>query len=495
MAATTCRITKHGTHQLELNVLHRLDEAIDIEGYDLDVYFYVSGNLAGNAGQYGVTQFFGDLRSYVRLLPSSLTFLQLADPMCQASPLARIRKILDDTIVGRQLDSTGVLYELRMLVNLHHEEFRNLRQILQPLFLTPGAHADLIEKLTTLLQDHERFLQEFRRCRQHFTDTRIPESLREALTWADEAISIKTGRECHKLRTFCEGKNLFLPLRDKLVEKCKQEQRHRAANCYPTLIDPTDPISGERFLCRESILKKWAQSATYMSVMKSKIGTQMGHLMAGVAAAAAMIFAVLAMLLAERLFPTYSLPWIFLIIVSYMFKDRIKEIFRGLLLQCLPRLVADERKSLIDPGSMKKAGRSVARVRFMCPAEVPEPIHRLRQNQQEPFWHVLPSDLVIHYHNTVSIRSERLRKSHLRLEGVNSIMRLRTNTWMAQMDDPVNRVYYIDGDTPSSIEALRVYHFHAIICLSRKSAVLDRQYQHVRVVMTRNGIVRIENCG
>jgi hypothetical protein len=80
----------------------------------------------------------------------------------------------------------------------------------------------------------------------------------------------------------------------------------------------------------------------YMSSEQSRSVSRVGHVIAGVAAAVAMSFAVIATFLAGRLFAAYSIPWALLIVVSYIFKDRIKEVLRSILIRLVPRLIADE---------------------------------------------------------------------------------------------------------------------------------------------------------
>lgn len=491
MTQTGCRVSKHGARQIEISVLYGFQER-ESSRYELDAYFFVPYHLAPEAGSYTPRSFYHDMKSYVRLQPTALGFAQLCSPQCEASPLKRIKDIIRNTEIGRQLDAQTVIYELRMLVNLHHEEFGKLRRILQPMFAAPGTHEQLVGRILDILHEHDRFLEELRGCRGLFADTRVPEDARLALAWADEAISIKTGRECHKLRLLAQEQAGFLAVRQRLIEKCGHEQNYRRAQGYNALIRPEAPVSGETFLHRESTLKKWAQSATYMSVLRSKIGSHIGHLLAGIAAAAAMLFAVAAMFLAERLFASFTLPWAILIVVSYIFKDRIKEVFRGVLMQWLPRLVADERVRLIDPSTGASAGQTRSRVRFLQPAGLPEETRRLWQRNRTTFWRMLPPDFVIHFHNTIDIANRALLKSHLRLEGVNSIMRLRLDTLREQMDDPVNTVHFIEDGQPASLEAKRVYHLYLIISLTQRGEPDNAQLHQVRVVMNRDGIVRIE---
>lgn len=492
MSQPVCRVTTHGTHQIELVLRYAIPSQSPRDRYDLDVYFFLPYHLAVDEEHYPSRQFFQHLKSYVRMLPGAISFVNLANSDCLCSPLTRIRNILAENHLARTMPVNNLLYEFRMLVNMHHEEFRGLRQLIQAMVKDDAPARDIEPRIRQVLHDHDHFLTAFRQLPLQLTDTRVPDTLRDALAWAEEAISVKTGREYHKLRLLCQIRPELAELEGELIARCRQEQAFRTERKFSTVICPENPVTGETFLYREGILKKWAQSSTYMSVARSKTTTQIGHILAGLAAAVAMLFAVAAMFLAERLFVSYSLPWALLIIVSYMFKDRIKEILRGLLLRWQPKLVADDISKLVDPRTCGKVGRSCSRARYLRPANVPDYARRLRQMAVNPFRHVLPAESVLHFHNELKLYNRDLLSSHSRLEGIGALFRVRIDPWLHQMDDPNNRIYYVSEEGAKALEANRVYHVNVVVRVSRKEDESNAQLFHSRVIINRNGILRIE---
>ncbi len=487
-----CKVTTHGSHQLELMVKYPVSDHVETDRYDLDVYFFTPCHLSVTEETYPAKQFLQDFKSYVRTLPAPLSLANLANPDCACSPLTRILKTLNDAELGRELPVELILYELRMLVNMHHEELKGLRQILVELFKSNTPNNNIIARIRQIDSDHDLFMEAYRKLHIHFADTRIPETLRTALQWADEAISVKTGRECHKLRLLCEHRAELSELTTELIERCEKEQNYRASRHFETVIDPQNPVTGEVFLYRESMLKKWAQGATYMSVERSRTDARIGHILAGFAAALAMLFAVGTMFLAECLFVSYSLPWAVLIVVSYMFKDRIKEIVRGILLQLQPKLIADDISALADPLTKKHIGRSSSRVRFYDAKSVPVFARRLRETISNPFRSILPAESVLHFHNSLKLNNQSLLSSHLRLDGISSIFRLRMDSWLKQMDDPINRINFIDDNLPSVLQANRVYHINMVVRFCRNNEESTAHVFRVRMIINRNGILRIE---
>jgi hypothetical protein len=487
-----CKVTTHGSHQLELMLKYPVSDHAVTDRYNLDVYFFTPCHLAVTEETYPARQFLQDFRAYVRTLPAPISFANLANPECEWSPLSRVIKAFSGSDLSRKLPVEKILYELRMLVNIHHEELKGLRQILTQLFLTDTPESDIIARIRQIGSEHDNFLHAYRQLHVLFADTRIPETLRSALQWADEAISIKTGRECHKLRVLCGQRSGMSDLTEELIARCRREQTYRASRHFETVIDPQDPVTGEVFLYRESMLKKWAQGATYMSVARSRTGVRIGHILAGIAAALAMLFAVGAMFLAECLFVSYSLPWAILIVVSYMFKDRIKEIVRGILLHWQPKLVADDISALADPLTKKRIGRTRSRVRFLEGKNVPEFARQLRETISNPFRNILPAETVLHFHHNMKLDNKSLLASHSRLDGIGAIFRLRIDSWLKQMDDPVNSIHYVNETAHATMQANRVYHINMAVRFCRSNKDAKGQVFHARLILNRNGILRVE---
>ncbi len=487
-----CRVSTHGMYQVELDLQYAVQDQVNRDLHSFDLYFLFPYHLGINEEQCPSRQFFRNVKSYARILPASVPFAHIADPQCACSPLTRIRRALEGNPLARTIPEDEISYELRMLVNMHHGEFRGLRQLIQLLLKDDASDEDIQTRLAQILRDHDVFIEAFRQLPALFSDTRISGQLREALAWAEEAISIKTGRELHKLRLLCQRREGLRGLVQELVARCGSEQAFRASRHFATVIDPADPITGELFLYREGLLKKWAQSSTYLSVARSRKNARIAHVLAGVAAAIAMVFAVAAMFLAECLFVSYSLPWAILIVVSYMFKDRIKEILRGVLLQWQPRLIADEICRLIDPRTGEKIGSTLSRARYVDRSMIPDYVRQMRYSSRDQLQQILPPESVLHFHNELRMFNQRLLSSHSRLTGVGALFRIRIEPWLRYMDDPSNRIYFVSSQEPHSLDANRVYHINMVVRICRDADDASEQFFHARLIVNRNGILRIE---
>ena len=486
------RITSHGNRQLELKVVYPLSRSAQRKRYEIDLYMFNPYQLGITQDRYGTTRFLHDMRSYTRYEAALISLAKLADPACELSPLTRIFDMLKDASMARDISEKAMLHELRGLSSMYHNQLGETRHVLMSM-LKSGVHTeDVLESLTPFLHNADIFLTRFHALRPLFMDPRLHADSRLALDWADESISLTTEKTFMRLyELFCQSQELAAAA-IAVRERLEREQQHRQDHHYPTVADASAPTANEYYLYRDGQLKKWMEAFMFMTCDPANTLTRFTQIFMGVAAGAAMGFAVLIAFFTTRLFAIYSLPWVIIIIMAYIVKDRIKEILRNTMIACLPKLVADQINDLIDPANNVKVGVTRARVRFCAPGDVPEMVRQLRRLQANPFTAMIPPENVIHFHKDVYINSAQFMRSHQRLEALADIMRFKLDAWLDNMDDPVSTLHRLNGDGIENVPAQRVYHINLIVGLSEQGHDSSPTYFRYRLILTREGIVRIE---
>ncbi|HRU07589.1 MAG TPA: hypothetical protein P5137_17645 [Candidatus Brocadiia bacterium] len=491
MAECSCRITTHGERQLEVNAIYPLDPADPRTAYRVDLYLFFPYQLGVTEKTYGVSRFLADLRTYPRHTPPAIPLARLVDPACEASPLTRIAAKLKSMDLAGRLDDRAVLYEIQSFANIFHVQARDTWRLLRSQ-LRHGTPADAIAgPLKALFDEMAEALDRFRALFPSLIAPGVPESLRQAYHLADEAVSLnaeKTGCRCYQLTREYPG---LEPLRAFILQRITAESAHRARMGYATVVSPSDEVKNETVVYRTGMVKKWAESCMYMNRKPARLLDNLAQILLGMAAGAAMLFAVVATIIATRWFAINSLPWVMIIVVSYIFKDRIKEILRAALLRRLPRLVADQVEDLIDPRIHRRVGRSRARVHFTREDRLPSGLRAIRDIEGNAFHNILPPEDVIHFQKDITLDSPRLYAVHTRLDSITEILRLRVDSWLAGMDDPTSALYCVEHGEPQEVQARRVYHVNMIVGFTRPGAQGARYFRH-RLVLNRQGIVRIE---
>ncbi len=480
----------HSKNHLELKTSIPVSES-GIEKYTLQFYLFSPAqlNIRENTNNQ-ISAIYTDINVRTRFSSPNLSISNILDPECELSPLSRILQCLQLSIFDKESEGR-IIYEFQTLVNNFRREMKDTILLVKIESAKPSALSVCTQKIEKTLNDIEKLVEKFRNLHASFLEPRIADTLRTAFLWCDETLSsiiIESLVELFKI-----GKRI--PLKEKLIEsiekKAVQEEHHRKEFQYITDPESTERHVGEAVSYRSGMLKKWSQSALYIRAEESRLPQRIGHIIAGVAAAAAMTFAVLASLYAQRVYNQNTLPWALIIVLAYVFKDRIKEILRGVMGRGLPKLLADHITKFRDPVSDERVGNAKVRLEFLRARDVPTRFMEMRTKVHNPFRKLLPEETVICYSRDISINSRKLKRSHHRLEAINEIIRIRLDKWFKEMDDPEDQFLSIESGEVKIFEGKKVYHLHLIIELIEKKDPGNDRLFHYEVIFSKKGILRI----
>lgn len=488
----SCSVDQHGTHRLELELIYPIPAKEIKSRYAVDLYMFMPVQMGLTRERYGVQGFLHDLKSYTRYGLCNISLDKLADAACDLSPLTRLDRMIQGMTAAADFDTARALYELKILVDLHHDEVAARRKLFGRQLKEGSSEAALRQELSAYLSDTRTFLETVRALYTKFMDPKIPEEIRQALRLTDESVSIKAEKELHRVCIALEESGRLADVTDEVERLIAREQAYRQQMEFPSVAGADFSVQNEQYVYRESNLKKWAQSSTYMTQEADKTPIRIGHILAGVAAAIAMAFAVAAALLAQKYYAMNSLPWAILIVMAYMLKDRIKEVVRNRLISRLPALIADRVVRLIDPLGCLDVGQSRERVRFCDSADIPDDVRQMRNLKSDSFRSILPAERVIHFRKSLLLKSRQLLENHQRLASIMEIIRINMSTWLGEMDDPVDELFAMKDGCRFIAKTRRVYHINLVVRLSSGQEGEQSAMFKYRLIMTRNGIERIE---
>jgi hypothetical protein len=290
--------------------------------------------------------------------------------------------------------------------------------------------------------------------------------------------------------------SLFGELQDSafsLLRRSRFELSYRRGEHYESVVSKDNRYSSEAVAYRSGVLKKWTQSVLYLTPVLSKAPKRVSGILAGTAAAIAMSFATLAAIFAETFFLKNSMQWALLVIVAYVFKDRIKEGLRAFFSRVVPRLLADQIYAFVSPRTGKRLSRMKVVMRIGKASQMPQFIQEKRLEDGNPFQDMLPEDDVVHFTRYVKVfKTEKDRNIGPWINAITVITRIRIDDWLKEMDDPSDVVYVSssEGDLEQQ-NSDRVYHLHLVITeASKKKAIED--IHHYRLILNKKGILRME---
>ncbi len=244
-----------------------------------------------------------------------------------------------------------------------------------------------------------------------------------------------------------------------------------------------------RLLYRWNVLKKYVESDLFLSIDKRKSGVLKEQIWYSIAAGLAMVFATAVSFAFQQKYGNFTMPLFVALVVSYMLKDRIKELVRSVF-SSNRKLKYFDNKTLF---SVKDSvvGRSREGFDIIPQAEVPQEILRMRNRSLIlDVENSINQEDVLFYRNLIELDANKLAAtSEYKTSGINEILFLNLSSFIKKMDNP-HYVHNICSD--SGVEEIvvdKVYYLNFIFQISYGNNTLRQRY---RVTMNRNGIVELE---
>ena len=486
-------LRKHSSRHLETKLVLPIPET---HKYEREIHYYLFSppQLYVNKSTYSEERMLHKFQSHGRYSSPELTLEELLDEDNLISPLTLLKRYTE----GLQKDIASVpertvIHELQTVANaVRHENKAALQDCKDMARL--GMKTDLNSTLedwyrnTLVIQDTIRGMLEAMRGKLAEEDR-----LLVAYLWADEAVSLLNEKQAIDLYMACShlGEELhdILAL---LLSFSRDEAEYRNHQNYVSGGDNPELIQ-----YRKAALKKWTQSALYLVPQVSRWPMRVSQILAGTAAAVAMAFATFASIFAEKTYLKNSTQWVLIVIIAYVFKDRIKEWLRTFFNAVLPKMMADEISSFLSPKSNSKICSSRIRLHYEQAKDLPAKIKEIRIDKTNPFKDMLPEENVLHYvrnlvmHPLTNHKIE--REKFPRENNFTLVTRIRLDDFLKEMDDPKDIVFRMDpnADELDQLNSERVYHLHLVIRELSAKESLDI-YSHYTIVLNKAGIVRIE---
>jgi hypothetical protein len=488
----TCKLRQRGRAQLELK-LHYPLRRVSRQIFQTEVYVFAPDKLDLTAASYGVERVLAEIVLLLRHSSPRIPLEALVDPDVELSPLTRLRAIVQGGSVEGRVPL--VVHELKTLVNAYRSESRTTvtdarRAVSRG---EPGCAARVARAVELLVA----LPSAARELRARLDALDAPPEVARASAWADEGLSAIVAGALFRL---LDALRLKRGLR---VETARVRAALEAETGYRRRVGMDLGLRAGRsaevlqhnegVLLRIRALKRWSQSALFLGKKVLRENVRVGQVAAGTAAALAMSFAVVAAIFAQEHFAVNSLPWAFIVILSYILKDRIKEAVRTIIGAMIPRLLSDRSHALVDSSGVT-AGLVREAVLFPRVDQVPAEVRDLRALAPAPVAE-LPEDRatgesVIYYRKWMRTRSSVLLRNHQRLERLTALVRWGVAGWLGEMDEAYSVLRSLEDDREVRGLARRVYHVHVVVRV-REESLSSRLFLY-RLALSREGIVRAE---
>ena len=477
---------KHDNFSVEFKFGFEGKDKAELADFAVNSWVFVPNSMGINPDNYGKKQFYRDIKSNVRLITPVFSLHEIADP--DALPFTSLQRAIDDLMKTSDTASADAFdYHLKMFGAIFKSSIRDFERHFRTAKVPENADAFLCGYVS----DIRDILSRYRSLGTLMEEKGVSETLRGRFRLVDEFLSyiteMRTIRIIKKIDSSRQVSELASS-REDLISLIKDERSYKQQNGYGII--NKDKEQNRQLVYHHGMLKKFVESDLYIRLQKKKDGVAIEQLYYSIAAGVAMIFATAVAWHTQVRFGNITWPLFVVLVVSYMLKDRIKDLLRYYFAHKLGNKYYDN-KAIITIGQ-KKVGVIREGVDFISMANIPAEVMSLRSNAARIAETTkIFEEKIILYRKRITIDGKALAENDdYPMDGINEIMRLHLNRFTYKMDNPEIPVATLDDNDEIVVEKVqKIYYLNIVFQLQHADQV---EYRRFRVVMTRDGVLRIE---
>ena len=383
-----------------------------------------------------------------------------------------------------EVKSESFVYQVKMFVCILKSALRRHVQIIK--------NTTTDEKVALHVENYIRDIRDialqYREMWDELTKPDITQQQREFFLYGDDFLGNITEQYTFQIMRFLEARPVYERLMPELHRLVEDEITHRKKRGF-RLLDKDDEKHNSLVISQRNILKKLVESDLFLQIVRKKDGLLAEQFYYSIAAGIAMVFATVVSFFATLRFGNFTTDLFIILVFSYMFKDRIKDMMRYYFSSKLGKKYFDTKLKLSirkqEIGWIKEA------FDYIEESKLPEEVRNIRARSplveaENQFY----DEKIVLYRKWVSLSREDIEKyKEYRLSGINDITRFNLLNFTQKMDNPSIPLYMSDEEKGIvEIEGNKVYSLYFIVqCISDK----DEYYRKYRVLFNRNGIADV----
>lgn len=493
----------HDTFSIEFKVSYIPQNTKGNNDFSIHSWYFIPNSLDLHKGNYGQAQFYRDVKSNIRLVIPNFKLRQLTGKDC--IPLVKLKKAIDNFVEGPSQDTYNRFeYQTKMFAlickSAIRDEFILISQSF-PLYIE-SYQCDLtilIKHFRKLYQEEDKSVAEAfaiyqsSLAKDDVADNQNPFHLTDE--YLSRMINIYTFRVVSFLDRLSDvdyNKGAFsssrVELRKALVEILDGEKELAKRNGY-LYVQEKDVDNNQQLVYRYGLLKKYVESTLYIKINKKEDGFAISQILFSLAAGLAMIFATIVAFTVRQKYGSVSMPLFVALVISYMLKDRMKELMRFYFSGRLHRFFFDYKAKIHISNDV--VGWIRDGMMFVKDRKVPKKVMQMRNRtglfriENEIF-----DEKIIVYRTKVFLDGKKLQHhSDYKRTGIHDIFRMYFNRFVQKMDDPEIGLNTLGNDRKiKQLHALKIYYIHIVLLLENNG---EKEYRHFTVSLTRNGIQNV----
>jgi len=479
-------IYRHDQFQFEIKLAYPFQKKRVATTYSMETFFFIPQNLGINHYSYHKDDFYTDIKSYIRFQTPVTLLSNLTSG--NGNPFARLTTSFED-FVSQPRENRLAYFEHQMKLFCCFARGALNEQI----HLIDGTktQTEKISRLEEYLDQVPHLIQDFREFGTTLAKRAQDSKVASIFRYGDDFISLSIEDATYSLleKLKKRTKPNWQDIQKALLNLIKKEIQYRGSRGYRSI--PVENSDNEKFIFHKGVLKKYVESSLFLKTHTEREGVILEQVLFGLTAGVAMLFATGIAFFTQVKYGALTLPFFAVLVISYMLKDRIKELLRVFFSSQLKKYMFDHKTDIFY-SPQKKLGWCKESFHFVKEYRIPKTILQIRNRDHfADIENDFVGEKVILYHKQIKIFGDKLKRIYPRtpIEGINDIIRFNVWRFLHKMSDSQKPLFLYRDHQYQKIYGRRVYHINLIIHYSSNHVSAYKRY---RIVLNRDGIKRIE---
>lgn len=476
---------KHDNFSVEFKFGFNCKEDGVRDDFSVNTWIFVPNSLDINSENYGKKQFYRDVKSNVRLITPVYLLREIA--LDDSLPLESLRRALEGVVYNPSQEAMDAYeYHLKMFAAIFKSALRD-----------QASHLSSVRSLESadyLVKDYvgsaSQVLSKFRDLYQIIDVPTVADKTRSLFRLCDEFMShVVELRTIRIIRAIDASFNAeaYADIREDFMRLIVAEHNYKVSQGYGVM--KNEEVHDRELVYHRGMLKKFIESELYIRLDKKKDGVALEQIYYSLAAGVAMIFATGVAWHTQVKYGNITWPLFIVLVVSYMLKDRIKDLLRYYFAHKLGNKYYD-KKAVVTIGK-NRVGEIKEGFDFISPSKTPAEVTCMREKASdvEDESRIFDEKILL-YRKHVTIDDVALAENDdYPMNGINEIMRLHLHRFTQKMDNPVVPIDSVDASgSITTAEVEKIYYVNIVFQLQHAG---DVEYHHFRISMTRVGVLDI----
>ena len=482
------RIKKMDATSIELKVKYRpkLKGKVNIRKYAVETYIFLPVELGINKRNFTNIDFYREYKNHLKIDPPKVLLSEIADRSHKF--MLNYNSIVENFDINN-MDSIEMLDDnTKILLNVYKKAIkREVQKIIK------YSKADeKIRVAKRLIKNIDISINNYRKRQNSILAITTDEcKINKTISIGNEYISNLKYRFFHEAILFLmnDGDTAYYSVIQELKQSLELEIEYRKEHNYP--LSSTVKKENETLIKRWNVIKYFISNKLIIKAKIDKDSKYLEEILYSFAAGIAMIFATSIAFYYNKKFGNFTLSFFVVLVLSYMFKDRIKEWARSFFSSILQKQLLDHHYNLYDDNSVK-IGNSKDGFEFIPQTSLSQTIKNIRYSDE-----LLATELMNHeekvmkFTRKININMRQFIKTFGRIDlrGINDVITFNFAPIIMRMQDTIFPIYAMNSKGKiKTINSEKTYPINIVQAIS-----LDKEthYQHYTVNIAKSGIKKL----